>query len=331
MTGAGYVTIISPFGIPALEKEFFNLRFFPTNKSFLTNLRLVYSEIRARGITATLVAGDLQFSLLFCYLASFLLKSRVKIQTQFHGDVYSRGVNHALRGNLRIIGSRVAVKVSDSIRIVSRFQELELKNRFHGIRAEFVVSPIPVDFSRIALPREFSQHYDLAFVGRLHKERGIVEAISILKNLITEMPDLKIVIVGQGPEESYMRKSLQDELANGAIEFFGTATPIELRRIYGGTRVLLSTASREGYGLTLREAVLSGMNVVARDNLGVREAAEDFPGAISFFNVTNEAIVAIRKALSQNNASINVSNFISEQRKRDQVSLETLVNVWLRD
>ena len=39
LTGTGYITIISPFGVPALEKEFLNLRFSVARK--LLNIREV--------------------------------------------------------------------------------------------------------------------------------------------------------------------------------------------------------------------------------------------------------------------------------------------------
>jgi glycosyltransferase involved in cell wall biosynthesis len=331
LTDTDYITIISPFGIPKCEKEFSNLRFLVSSKSFLTNLKAVHTEIKARRITATLVSGDLQFSLLFCILISVLLGSCVKIQTQFHGDVYSLKANHAFKGILRIIGSRAAVKCSDSIRIVSKFQEIELKKHFKEIRADFVVSPIPIDFSKIASPREFAQYYDVAFVGRLHYERGIPEAISILKKLIAEMPKLRVVIVGQGPEEGDIRKSLQEEISMGAIELFGAAKPFELRRIYGSSQILLSTAPKEGYGLTLREAVLSGVHVVARNNLGTREAAVNFPGAFSLFNDLDEAVTAVKTCLIQNVKLNDVSNFIREQQERERIGLENLVKFWVRN
>lgn len=331
ITGANHITIISPFGIPKCDNEFSNLRFLSSSNGFLSNLKIVYNEIKAQKITATLVSGDLQFSLLFCILISVLLGSSVKIQTQFHGDVYSLRANHAFKGILRIIGSRTAVKCSDSIRVVSKFQEFELKKHFKKIRADFVVSPIPIDFSKIALPQEFAKYYDLAFVGRLHYERGIPEAISILKNLVAEMPEIKVVIVGQGPEEGNIRKSLHKEISMGAIELFGVARPFELRRIYGSSQVLLSTAPREGYGLTLREAVLSGVHVVARNNLGTREAAVNFPGAFSLFNDFDEAVRAIRIGLNQNEKLNDVSNFIREQQERESIGLENLVNFWVRD
>jgi glycosyltransferase involved in cell wall biosynthesis len=330
-TGTNWITIISPFGFPESEKKFPYLRIFSSSKSFLGNLWLFYREIKSQRISATLISGDFLFSLLFCFLASRLLKSRIKIQTQFHGDIYSRELNQGFKGKLRMASSRLAVSLSDNIRIVSRFQEIELRKRFSGIRAEFVTSPIPVDFSRIAQRSSISRLYDLALVGRLHYERGISEAILILKNLIAEMPEIKIVIVGQGPEEINIRTLLQSEIANGAIEIFGAATPTELKDIYGRARVLLSTAASEGYGLTLREAALSGMHVVARENQGTREAAEDFPGVFSLYESVNQAKVEIKKALKQHSQLVNTSKYISEQQEKDRRNVEDLIRAWIKD
>jgi hypothetical protein len=71
--------------------------------------------------------------------------------------------------------------------------------------------------------------------------------------------------------------------------------------------------------------------VVARNNLGTREAAVNFPGAFSLFNDLDEAVTAVKTCLIQNVKLNDVSNFIREQQERERIGLENLVKFWVRN
>jgi glycosyltransferase involved in cell wall biosynthesis len=260
-----------------------------------------------------------------------LLPSKISIQCQFHGDTYSHEMNKGAVGFFRIISSRAAMKVSDSIRVVSKFQEAEIQQVAGGLSARFVIAPIPIDYSKIPNRDDFSNVYDIALIGRLHNERGIVQAVSILKQLISSLPSVKIVIVGEGPERKYLEKNLHDEIAQGFIQLPGALHGYKLRKIYAGSKVLLSTAPREGYGLTLREAILSGMRVIARDSLGARETAKDFPAALQFFTSTIEAVEQVLNVVNTERNLTELSEYSAFQAKAEEESLKRLVESWIRD
>ena len=325
------ITIVSPVHYLEVGDKYSNLKVLSGKSNFALNLFSAYRKIRASGHNVTLVSGDTQISLLFSLMLKALLPSKISIQCQFHGDTYSREMNKGTVGFFRIISSRIAMKVSDSIRVVSKFQEAEIQQVAGGLSARFVIAPIPIDYSKIPNRDDFSNVYDIALIGRLHNERGIVQAMSILKQLISSLPSVKIVIVGEGPERKYLEKNLQDEITHGFIELLGALHGYELRKIYAGSKVLLSTAPREGYGLTLREAILSGMRVVARDSLGARETAKDFPIALQFFTSTTEAVEQVLNVLNTERNLTELSGYSAFQAKAEEESLKRLVESWIRD
>ena len=329
--GKNEITVVSPIHRLNLGTKYTNLSGLSEKSSFILNLFLMYRKIRASGRIVTLVSGDNQLSLLFSLILKTFLPSRISVQSQFHGDTYSREINPGIKGFFRITTSRMAIKFSDSIRVVSKFQEPEIQMISGGVDVRLVIAPIPIDYSKIPNKDEFSSIYDIAFIGRLHSERGIVQAVSILKQLISNRPSIKIVIVGEGPERRFIESNLKDEIAQGFIDLTGTLHGYELRKIYAGSKVLLSSAPREGHGLTLREALLSGMSVIARDSLGARETSKDFPTSLQLFTSTTEAVEQILSEIDIEKKLKDTSGHFAVQARTEEESLKRLVESWIND
>ena len=331
LVSQGSITIIS------LDRKFIpvndygHLEFLSHSSGFFGNLLRARQRIQTSGQSATLVCGDNQFSLLFALLLKLRLNSKISIQTQFHGDIYSSGVQSGLKAIIRTLTSRIAMMSSNSIRVVSKFQEFEIKELMPEIRAKFVISPIPIDFSKIPLATEFTSGFDLAFIGRLHYERGVDEAVSIMKELVSARPTMRIVIVGAGPESDFLNIQLRNEISSGCVVLVGALYGNSLRRIYAQSKILLSTAPREGYGLTLREAVLSGISVVARTSLGAKEASINFPTRFHFYNSENEAVEEVLGILDSDNRLMDNSDLIAFQQESDKDSLNRLLASWVND
>jgi glycosyltransferase involved in cell wall biosynthesis len=330
-TGNNPITIVSLASRLNLKDQFNNLCIVSESSSFLLNLYCTIRDIQSRENGATLVAGDNQIAFLFCFLVKIICPSKIRVQIQFHGDIYSFRMNGGCKGLLRSITSRIALKFSDSIRIVSQFQESEILSISQKQLKRFVVAPIPIDYSKIPLESEIVDNFDIALVGRLQEERGIPEAVSILKVLITKHPNLRVVIVGDGPLREIAVQNLRGELDRGSVQFLGPLFGAELRSIYAQSRVLLSTAPREGYGLTLREGALSGMRIVARDSDGARQASKDFPESFTLFATSEQAVASIPSLLDMDRIPKSYSKFMNYQLKRDKEGLDRLINSWTLD
>jgi len=265
-------------------------------------------------------------------LAIFLkLKNsaKVRIQIQFHGDIYTFGINRGIRGFLRVCLSRIAIHFSDSIRIVSKFQAEEILSFSPNSIQKFVLAPIPIDFSRIAMA-EIEKDIDLLFVGRLQEERGITELVKIVTALTGSTPAIRIAIVGHGPLLPYLNQELEQQLSAGSVSLMGFVDGINLQQIYSRTKILISTAPQEGYGLVVREAALSQILVIARESKGVAEAKVIFPSSIETFRTTTEAVNLIHRGLAGEIGKIQI-NQLDEQQRSDKENLTRLINSWVID
>jgi len=302
-----FQNMFSPFRIPAKLKE--TLRF---NES----------------LQLTLICGDYFKSLILALVIRRRYPSRVRIQIQFHGDFYRFRRRPSLRLYVQSILARLAARVADSIRVVSLSQESEIRKKIPKDNIQFVYSPIPIDFSKISPALNSSQKHQVTFVGRLHEERGVKQFSQIAAKLIRENDFVSIVIAGSGPEEAWLKNELEAEDIIDAIEFRGELTGVELLKLYGDSRVLISTAPYESYGLSIREAALSGLYVAARDNSGVREAILDFPDLIASFETPDQAVRLINEMLDRPRPnSLDVA--IQRQIIRDNNACYRLAESWI--
>lgn len=292
----------------------------------ISQLAMTRKKIRSIPNQTTLVCGDNQLSLFTALILKWSIIGKVFIQTQFHGDTYSFTSNKGIRGILRVFLSLLAIRISDSIRVVSEFQIREI-DRFCGShKVTYVLAPIPIDFRKI--PEKFNNRdIDLLFVGRFHKERGIKELVTILKELNRSNPFLRINLVGVGPLLKYASNELKMVSNSGNIVFSGYLNFEQLRDVYSRSKVLISTAPKEGYGLTLREGALSGVNVVARLSNGSIEASRNFPDEIKTYESTEEAIKKIINAI--NTKSKNTATEAKlKQMNKDLLGLNALFDSW---
>ena len=311
------------------------LKFFDSvedNEKILGRISALTREIRKSYSNFTLVCGDTQKPLMTGIYLRLLLGSKVRIQTQFHGDIYSFRFNQGLKGALRAFLSRLGIISSYSIRIVSEFQMNEIVAFAPKSKDKFVLAPIPIDISRIAKPHK-SKNTDLAFIGRLHQERGIAELIRVIKLVKKTLPETRVAIAGDGPLRTQIEKELSGWIKQGDIKMLGYLNPEQILEIYADAKILISTAPREGYGLTLREAALSQVLVIAQYSKGASEAQGSYPLQIKTFSTLDEAVALIQTSLTSLNQEFNSvkPSQIDAQMQIDSLGVTRLVRSWLDD
>ncbi len=99
--------------------------------------------------------------------------------------------------------------------------------------------------------------FTIGYVGRLTPEKN-VRWLSQLERALhhTECRDFRLLIVGQGAEEGWLRENLQ------RAEFRGVLTGDELSRAYANMDVLAFPSETETFGLVVLEALSSGVPAV---------------------------------------------------------------------
>jgi glycosyltransferase involved in cell wall biosynthesis len=310
-----------------LSKDIFEPNLMQDRFFVLSRILALKQYIRTTGGTFTLVCGDNQLSLLVALFLRLRTRQRVRIQIQFHGNTYSFFANRGLKGFFRVIMSRIGIMKADSIRIVSGFQLEEILKISNVNSSKFVIAPIPVDMSRVA-SKVSTKSVDLVFIGRLHQERGVLELIEIIEKLKVKRPEVTVVIAGEGPLRTEIELKLENWIRSGSVRVLGFVSGNAVSNILGSSKILISPARLEGYGLTIREAILSNVHVIARESRGTQDAKSAFPGQIETYVEVTNAINLIVKRLGNLGSRIDSGN-LQRQARDDSQSLLRLIKSWL--
>jgi glycosyltransferase involved in cell wall biosynthesis len=189
------------------------------------------------------------------------------------------------------------------------------------------ISPIPVDFPRIDLTEERSNV--IAFVGRIHIERGLSEWVEIIALLYKMRTDFEVYVIGAGPRSEEFLLSLNGLSKDLVIRNFGYLHRSDLETKWKFIKVLLSSAPSEGYGLTIREAVVAGAFVCARTSEGSKNLSNQLPDLVRTYESPGEAAAILSTLLNEDFPTDQAQRFIEELDNQNFRHVETLVRSWI--
>ena len=136
---------------------------------------------------------------------------------------------------------------------------------------------IRVIFNAVENPLQGKVHYhnrnrEIVTVARLVPWKGIDKLIRIASLL---PKDVKLVIIGDGPLMSSLKKMVRDEGLKGKVEFTGRLTKGEVFQRLARSSVFVLNSRYEGFPHAVLEAMASGAVVVATDAGGSVEVIKD--------------------------------------------------------
>ena len=118
-----------------------------------------------------------------------------------------------------------------------------------------------VDLKQPAAVPAQKKVYDAAWVGRVHKQKGIDDLIATLGFLSREVRDFRAVMVGD------LQKMLAPRIAaaglSNQVEFSGYVSEAEKFRLLKSSRIFLMPSRYESWGIVVGEALATGLPVVA--------------------------------------------------------------------
>jgi glycosyltransferase involved in cell wall biosynthesis len=132
------------------------------------------------------------------------------------------------------------------------------------------IEVLPNGVDVIDVPGVEHEEGRVLFVGRLEREKGIIDALSVLRGLAETVPGMRGVVVGGGRREGEVRRAAAS--SRGRIEYLGNLDRAALDREYARAAVLLMPSQFEGLGMVALEAQSAGTPVVGYDVDGLRDA-----------------------------------------------------------
>ena len=122
---------------------------------------------------------------------------------------------------------------------------------------------IPVgSLSELSLPLAERIDYALLTCSRLAPEKHVDLLVRAVAKAREQVPQLRLDIYGTGSEEGPVRAAIQDCQAQDYVHLLGHKS---LEGVYERYSAYVSASTSEGFGLTLMEAVGSGLPLVGFD------------------------------------------------------------------
>jgi glycosyltransferase involved in cell wall biosynthesis len=143
--------------------------------------------------------------------------------------------------------------------VSKNFRKIEDKKSFQMVKSKF----------------KLSERFIL-YVGDVNENKNIVGLLSSFDLLIKEIPDIKLVLCGNGFGESsrqlnFIRQLITRKKIKDSVNIIGTVNIDDLVALYNIASVYVQPSWAEGFGLPVLEAMACGCPVVASNSSSLPE------------------------------------------------------------
>jgi phosphatidyl-myo-inositol alpha-mannosyltransferase len=188
------------------------------------------------------------------------------------------GTFHSGATRSRLFGLAAPVLRRIARRITVRIAVSRAAAEFAGARigGSFQILPNGIDVRRFerAVPVDLGPGVKLLFVGRLDPRKGFPTAVAAFDRLASTRPDLRLIVVGDGPD-----RRVVDDLepaVRARVRLVGAIANVDLPPYHAASDLFLGTAvGGESFGVILVEAMAAGLPIVASRIRGYDEVIRD--------------------------------------------------------
>jgi glycosyltransferase involved in cell wall biosynthesis len=203
-----------------------------------------------------------------------------------------------------VIDRRVVKKGVHEIVACSDFLGAMVKERYRR-NAHVAYTGVDYDFfnegvDQAEAKRKFGldQSFVLLHVGLLVKRKNQALSIRVVKQLLPEMPDLKLVFVGGGPHETVLREEVKRLGLDEHVVFMGSVDEETLRALYYTCDANLYPTEDQTFGLVPFEAIVCGKVSVVSGCAGAARLLNAVDAAVIVNPVVEEIVAAVRRIRS---------------------------------
>lgn len=183
--------------------------------------------------------------------------------------------NEKLKGLIRLFSKSCCEKADQVIVPTEKVKEL-LDS--YGVRRPVFVQPTGICLSKFGyvnwnlVTKIRSQygltekHHILLSIGRISQEKNLKEIITFAGRMARKDPDLRLFIVGDGPERENLQDFVREENLTECVIFAGEVPWDKIQNYYAAGDVFVSGSTSETQGLTYAEALACGKPLLVRQD-----------------------------------------------------------------
>lgn len=214
-----------------------------------------------------------------------------------------RGVVRVLL-TLQARWERRNVHAADRVIVPSRYSASVAQDVYGVPAASLAVVPEPIDLAEwrrrfAAVPPRQSMAPTVVAVARMYPRKRLDDLLRAVHALRSRIPDLRVRIVGAGPESGRLDRLARDLGLTGTVTFLGEISRQALAVEYVGADCFCLPTVQEGFGIVFTEAMAAGLPVVACRAAAVPEVVEDGrTGILVTSRSPEELAMAMEKVLT---------------------------------
>ena len=243
--------------------------------------RIAWPKIRFIGIVAfwakicleiqTIKPDVFHAQSLLCGIPAVVAKKFLKIPYV----VWGQGSDIYLPGRFTRMTSKSILQNADAVLALTE----DMKQKMREIcDRDISVVPNGIDLKRFEISsgeKKEGSAKTIIFVGRLHPVKGVQYLIEAMAIVHQQMPDVKLVIVGDGVERARLEELAEKLNLNGCIQFAGQVPQESIPRLMHQADVFALSSLSEGLPVVILEAMAAGLPIVATKVGGIPDIVEE--------------------------------------------------------
>ncbi len=174
---------------------------------------------------------------------------------------------------------RRAARTADRVIVTSEYCRRVARDAYGVKDASIAVVPEGIDlpsWRSLPEPGPWSGRPVILSVARQYPRKNTATLLRALPRVREALPDVRLRVVGSGPELPALRHLARQLGLEGAVRFVGSVEDTHsLRREYASATVFCLPSLQEGFGIVFLEAMAAGLPIVAGDAAAVPEVVPD--------------------------------------------------------
>lgn len=225
---------------------------------------------------------------------------RKKLILSTHGGIFHTNSRSLFKRAYFYGWNRLALKAFDKIIAVSKPDLKLFKTIANDKKLVLIENPIEIDGNKkIRKPKTNS----FLFVGRLSKNKGIANLLKAFAEARRENKEFFLNIAGK---EFDLSKKEVEAIATKIgiqknVKVLGKVSEKKLAKLYSESEFFVSASQYEGFGITVIEAMSSGLIPILNDIPAFKRFVAEKNGVVVDFDSSEKAGRAITKAMKMDN------------------------------
>ncbi|MGE5391548.1 MAG: glycosyltransferase family 4 protein [Deltaproteobacteria bacterium] len=206
----------------------------------------------------------------------------IPLVTTIHATEHGRnlGLHNRLQLEINEIEKNLALE-ADRVICCSQYMQQEISSLFGRPVKDLKIIPNGVDpevFQALPERPRFSiQDEDkvVFFIGRLVPEKGVCYLLRAMPQVLTAVPQAKLVVGGRGPQQKDLERLVQSMGLEDQVHFTGFIYNEERNYVYNKARVAVFPSLYEPFGIVALEAMATLTPVVVANAGGLAEIVQN--------------------------------------------------------